>query len=236
VVTFGLDANDATYRATDLTTSLTGSSFTVHGPDGEIALESPLTGRFNVSNVLAALAAARALGVPTETCIKAIATAGQVPGRFQTVDAGQDFAVLVDYAHTPDSLENVLKAARDLTDRRLHVVFGCGGDRDRAKRPMMGEIAKRLADRVIVTSDNPRSEDPEAIIAEILSGTGPHVEHDADRRAAIQQAIAGAAPGDVLVIAGKGHEQGQEFENGRKIPFDDVTVALQALTGAALSR
>ena len=205
-------------------------------------LRSPLPGLFNVYNVLGALAAVRALGVSAETSRAAIETAGSVPGRFEPVDAGQDFAVLVDYAHTPDSLENVLKAARGLVDApgagngRVHVVFGCGGDRDRGKRPLMGEIAVRLADRVIVTSDNPRSEDPEAIIKEILVGTGPDTEHDADRRAAIHTAIAGARPGDVVVIAGKGHEQGQEFAGGRKIPFDDVSVAREALEGALAAR
>ena len=229
VITVAL-RGEADYRAVDVETGLDGSRFTVRRPDGEpLELRSPLRGEFNVSNVLGALAAARALGVSAETCAEAIATAGQVPGRFETVDAGQPFAVLVDYAHTPDSLENVLRAARGLTDGRLHVVFGCGGDRDRGKRPQMGEIARRLADRVIVTSDNPRSEDPEAIIAQILAGSGPGVAHDADRRAAIAQAVAGAAPGDVVVIAGKGHEQGQEFENGRTIPFDDVTVARDIL-------
>jgi len=227
---------EASYRASDVETDLTGSRFTVTGPDGVIHLKSPLPGLFNVYNVLGGVAAVRAVGVPIDVAAAAIETAGHVPGRFQPVDAGQDFAVLVDYAHTPDSLENVLRAARGLVaDKpggRIHVVFGCGGDRDRGKRPMMGEIATRLADRVIVTSDNPRSEDPEAIIQEILVGTGPHTEHDADRRAAINMAIAGAGPGDVVVIAGKGHEQGQEFEGGRKIPFDDVTIAREALTGA----
>jgi UDP-N-acetylmuramoyl-L-alanyl-D-glutamate--2,6-diaminopimelate ligase len=212
-----------------------GSRFTVRAPDCEIELITPLRGRFNVYNVLGAFAAARALDVPADTAALAIAGGGQVPGRFETVDEGQPFAVLVDYAHTPDSLENVLLAARNLTPGRLHVVFGCGGDRDRKKRPVMGGIARRLADRVIVTSDNPRSEDPEAIIEEILVGTGPDVEHEADRRIAIGQAIAGAQRGDVVVIAGKGHEQGQEFEGGRKLPFDDVTVAREALRGAALT-
>jgi UDP-N-acetylmuramoyl-L-alanyl-D-glutamate--2,6-diaminopimelate ligase len=169
------------------------------------------------------------LGVDAGTAIEAIAAAGQVPGRFQSVAEGQDYAVLVDYAHTPDSLENVLQAARPLTSGRLHVVFGCGGDRDRGKRPLMGEIAARLADRVIVTSDNPRSEDPAAIIDEILVGSGDGVEHEVDRRVAIDHAIASAEPGDVVVIAGKGHEQGQEFEGGRKIPFDDVTVVRESL-------
>jgi UDP-N-acetylmuramoyl-L-alanyl-D-glutamate--2,6-diaminopimelate ligase len=237
-VTFALD-RPADYRALNLETSLSGSRFTVQTPDGESTLTSPLRGRFNVYNVLGALAVARALGVAADTAAGAIAASGQVPGRFETVEEGQPFAVLVDYAHTPDSLNNVLQAARALLRAaagpepgRLHVVFGAGGDRDRAKRPMMGEIAKRLADRVIVTSDNPRSEDPEAIIAEILVGSGSDVEHNADRREAIAQAIAGAEPADVVVIAGKGHEQGQEFEAGRKIPFDDVTVAREILRGA----
>src|SRR6266404_4584801 len=125
-----------------------------------------LPGRIDVSNALAAIGAARTLGASLDTIVGSLATADRVPGRLQPVEEGQDFAVLVDYAHTPDSLENVLRAARGLTDNRLHVVFGCGGDRDRAKRPLMGEVATRLADRVIVTSDNPRSEDPESIVEE----------------------------------------------------------------------
>ncbi len=231
-ITFALNNPQATYRATDVETGLAGSSFTVESPDGQLTLSSPLRGTFNVYNVLAAFVTARTLGVPADTAAQAIQTAGQVPGRFETVDEGQPFAVIVDYAHTPDSLENVLNAARTLTENRLHVVFGAGGDRDRSKRPLMGEIAKRLADRVIVTSDNPRSEGPEAIIDEILAGSGPAVEHDTDRKAAIHAAIAEAEPGDVVVIAGKGHEQGQEFEAGRKLPFDDVTVAREALRSA----
>jgi UDP-N-acetylmuramoyl-L-alanyl-D-glutamate--2,6-diaminopimelate ligase len=235
VVTFALE-HPAAYRATGVQTDLVRSRFTVQAPDGRLELSSPLRGRFNVYNVLGALAVARALGVPADSCVAAIERAGQVPGRFQTVDEGQDFAVLVDYAHTPDSLENVLRAARALSVGRVHVVFGCGGDRDRGKRPIMGEIARRLADRVIVTSDNPRSEDPEAIIAQILAGAGSDVEHLVDRREAIAEAIAGAEAGDVVVIAGKGHEQGQEFEAGRKLPFDDVTVAREALRGPAIVR
>ena len=227
-ISFALD-HDASYRAGAVQTGLDGSHFAVRGPDGVFELSSPLTGRFNVSNVLGAFATARALGVSAGTAIDAIAGAGQVPGRFESVAEGQDYAVLVDYAHTPDSLQNVLEAARPLTTGRLHVVFGCGGDRDRGKRPLMGEIAARLADRVIVTSDNPRSEDPAAIIDEILAGSGGDVEHEVDRRVAIDRAIATAGPGDVVVIAGKGHEQGQEFEAGRKIPFDDVTVVRESL-------
>ena len=228
-ITYSLKRRDATYHAEHVVTDLHGASFILNGPDGAVELHTPLRGRFNVYNVLAAFAAARALAVPTETAAAALASAGQVPGRFQNVDEGQGFVVLVDYAHTPDSLENVLSAARELARGRLHVVFGCGGDRDRGKRPKMGQIAARLADRVIVTSDNPRSEDPEAIIAEILAGIDRPVEHDADRRAAIRAAVADAAPGDIVVIAGKGHEQGQEFEAGRKLPFDDVAVAREAL-------
>jgi len=234
-VTFALD-REAVYRAENVQIGLQGCQFTVRTPEAEIEVSSPLRGRFNVYNILGSLAAARAMGVSLDTAAAAVETAGQVPGRFEPVEEGQDFAVLVDYAHTPDSLENVLRAARALTDARVHVVFGCGGDRDRGKRPLMGAIAARLADHVIVTSDNPRSEDPEAIIEEILTGTGPGVRSDPDRRAAIAEAISGADRGDVVVIAGKGHEQGQEFAGGRKIPFDDVTVARDALRSAALSR
>ncbi len=225
---------DATYRAREVTTGLTGSELVLDGPDGVERLRSPLPGRFNVLNVLGAVAAVRALGVPMEAVAAALPAAGRVPGRFEPVDEGQDFAVLVDYAHTPDSLQNVLQAARGLTRGRVHCVFGCGGDRDRGKRPLMGSIARELADRVIVTSDNPRSEDPEAIVAEIMAGAagagvdGP-IESLIDRREAIGAALAGAERGDVVVIAGKGHEQGQEFERGRKLPFDDVTVARESL-------
>jgi len=228
LVTFAID-HDATYRATELDSGFGGSSFTALTPEGPIALTTPLPGRFNVLNVLGAVAAVRALGVPFETIAAALPQAGRVPGRFEPVDEGQPFAVLVDYAHTPDSLENVLKAARPLTRGTLWCVFGCGGDRDRGKRPLMGEIAARLADRTIVTSDNPRSEDPEAIVREIVAGIPGDVTVEVDRRAAIGRAIAEAREGDVVVIAGKGHEQGQEYENGRKIPFDDVTVAREAL-------
>jgi UDP-N-acetylmuramoyl-L-alanyl-D-glutamate--2,6-diaminopimelate ligase len=232
-VTFALDDKTATFRATDVRTGLEGSSFTVLSPDGAHRLTSPLCGRFNVYNVLGAFAAARTLGVPASTAAIAIENVDQIPGRFESIDESQSFLVLVDYAHTPDGLENVLSAARNLTDNQLHVVFGCGGDRDPGKRPLMGEIAARLADQVIVTSNNPRSEDPEAIIAEILSGTEREVAHTLDRRDAINDAIERARPGDVVVIAGKGHEQGQEFEAGRKVPFDDCDVAREALRSLA---
>jgi UDP-N-acetylmuramoyl-L-alanyl-D-glutamate--2,6-diaminopimelate ligase len=219
----------ADYRARDVEFDLMGSRFRCETPDGELELSSPLPGLFNVQNVLAAVAAARSLGVPAETIVAALPTFGRVPGRFEPVDEGQDFGVLVDYAHTPEALENVLVAAREVTRGRLHVVFGAGGDRDRGKRPLMGAAARRLADRVLVTSDNPRSEEPEAIVDEIMEGAGPEAERETDRRRAIALAIETAEPGDVVVIAGKGHEQGQEFENGRKEPFDDVGEARRAL-------
>jgi UDP-N-acetylmuramoyl-L-alanyl-D-glutamate--2,6-diaminopimelate ligase len=152
-----------------------------------------------------------------------------VPGRFEPVDAGQDFAVLVDYAHTPDGLENVLAAARGLAGtHRVIAVFGAGGDRDRGKRPLMGAAAAALADHVVVTSDNPRSEDPEAIVAEVLAGA-PGADAIVDRREAIAHAVGLARTGDVVVVAGKGHEQGQELAGGEKIPFDDVAVVREAL-------
>jgi UDP-N-acetylmuramoyl-L-alanyl-D-glutamate--2,6-diaminopimelate ligase len=203
-----------------------------------------MPGRFNVANALGALAAVHELkGADLDVLVAALERGVSVPGRFEPVDEGQDFAVLVDYAHTPDSLENVLCAARELAGSAVHerarviCVFGAGGDRDRGKRPLMGEIAARLADVVLVTSDNPRSEDPVRIIAEIMGGVelaerdarSPAVRSIADRAEAIAEAIARAERGDVLVIAGKGHEQGQEFADGRTLPFDDVTVARAAL-------
>jgi UDP-N-acetylmuramoyl-L-alanyl-D-glutamate--2,6-diaminopimelate ligase len=223
-ITFGIE-HDADYRAREIEFDFTGSRFTCETPGGSIEIRSPLPGLFNVQNALAAIAAVRTLGV------ERIELEGfePVPGRFEPVDEGQGFGVLVDYAHTPDSLENVLRAARELTDGRLHVVFGAGGDRDRGKRPLMGDAARRLADRVLVTSDNPRSEPPEAIIDEVIAGAGSDAEREVDRRRAIERVIAEAQPGDVVVIAGKGHEQGQEFADGRKEPFDDMTVAREAL-------
>jgi UDP-N-acetylmuramoyl-L-alanyl-D-glutamate--2,6-diaminopimelate ligase len=227
VITIGIESGDADLRATDIHSDFGGSTFRAGG----LELRTPLPGAFNVMNVLGAVAAVRALGVDDETIVAALPAAGRVPGRFEPVDAGQDFAVLVDYAHTPDSLENVLAAARPLTRGRLVCVFGCGGDRDRGKRPQMGEISARLADLTIVTSDNPRSEDPDAIVDEVLTGIADRSGTEAivDRQAAIERAIGLAQDGDVVVIAGKGHEQGQEFEGGRKLPFDDVQVAREVL-------
>jgi len=222
LLTFGL-ADDAEVRAEDLELGPRGARFRVGG----IELETRLRGRFNVENVLGAVAAARLLEISDDAIAYGVKELRGVPGRFEAVDEGQPFAVLVDYAHTPDSLENVLRTARDLAQNRVLCVFGCGGDRDRGKRPLMGRIATELADVAIVTSDNPRSEEPEAIIAEILEGAAD-AEVEPDRREAIARAIGEAGEGDVVVIAGKGHEQGQQFAD-RTIPFDDREVAREAL-------
>ncbi len=231
-VTFAIEA-EADYRAVDVATDSTGCDFIAVTPDGEFPARVPIPGRFNVLNALGAWAAARALGAAVETIPDSLAFAATAPGRFQPIEAGQPFGVVVDYAHKPDALEQVLLAARELASGKLIVVVGAGGDRDRGKRPIMGEIAARLADVALITSDNPRSEAPEAIIDEIVAGipASPHalVERDADRRASIVRAIGMAEAGDVVVIAGKGHEQGQEFENGRKEPFDDSEVAREAI-------
>ena len=234
VLTFSASGADgADFRAAEVSFDAAGSRFRCLGPGGEARVRMPLPGHFNVENALGAIGACHALGVPAEAAATALASAGLVPGRFEPVDGGQPFAVLVDYAHTPDSLKNVLEAARMLTEGRLIAVFGCGGDRDRDKRPLMGGIAARLADVCVVTSDNPRSEEPQAIIAEILTGMpGPEngqIEVEPDRRAAIALAFSVAAPGDTVVIAGKGHERGQELAGGRKIPFDDREVAREEL-------
>jgi UDP-N-acetylmuramoyl-L-alanyl-D-glutamate--2,6-diaminopimelate ligase len=227
-VTFGIDDGDL--RALDLRADATGSSFTLRSPDGEWPVRLALPGRFNVLNALGAWASARALGASPEPLLATLASPPAVPGRFEPVDEGQPFTVVVDYAHKPGALENVLLSARAITDGRVIVVFGAGGDRDRAKRPLMGEIGARLADLAIITSDNPRSEDPDAIVVEVAQGVREGaVELEVDRRAAIGRAVSIAREGDIVVIAGKGHEQGQEFEGGREEPFDDVTVAREAL-------
>ncbi|MFL6268596.1 MAG: UDP-N-acetylmuramoyl-L-alanyl-D-glutamate--2,6-diaminopimelate ligase, partial [Actinomycetes bacterium] len=233
VVTTGT-ADDADWRATEVAASLEGASFRVVSPAGDRPVRLRLAGHFNVANALGALAAADAVGIDLDTAVAGLEALAGVPGRFERVDAGQPFTVLVDYAHTPDSLENLLRAARAVTGERVIVVFGCGGDRDRAKRPLMGEIAGRLADVAVVTSDNPRSEPPEAIVAQVAEGVAASAGPDGylvevDRRAAIRAALAMAGPGDAVLVAGKGHEQGQEFTGGRKVPFDDRQVAAEEL-------
>jgi UDP-N-acetylmuramoyl-L-alanyl-D-glutamate--2,6-diaminopimelate ligase len=245
-VTFSALGANADFTAQDVALDASGAAFTANYPPiglkyayraenrpigGEVPVRTGLPGDFNVANALGAFAAAIALGASPEVAAEGLGRAEQVPGRFEPVDEGQSFAVLVDYAHTPDSLENVLRAARRLTEGRVIVVFGAGGDRDRDKRPKMGRAGAALSDLAIVTSDNPRSEDPDAIVAEVVAGIedGGSVEVEPDRRAAIALGLGSARPGDTVVIAGKGHEQGQEFENGRKAPFDDREVAREEL-------
>jgi UDP-N-acetylmuramoyl-L-alanyl-D-glutamate--2,6-diaminopimelate ligase len=195
-------------------------------PDDDLdGIQPKLKGSFNRANVLGAVWAARELGVGEEAIRSGVETLAGVPGRFESVDAGQPFAVIVDYAHTPDSLENVLRAARGL-GTRLTVVFGAGGDRDREKRPLMGRVARELADRAIVTTDNPRSEDPAAIAEQVAEGS---LEIVLDRREAIERALADARAGDVVVIAGKGADTEMELD-GRSIPFDDRQVAREVLS------
>ena len=233
LTTFGLDPA-ADVRAEDVRTRTGGLAFRVDGRD----VTSPLRGGFNVSNCLAAFASAGLVGVDPDDAIRGLASAGQVPGRMEPVDAGQDFLAVVDYAHTPDSIRTVLAAARPLATGRVIVVFGCGGDRDRAKRFPMGAAATEGADLTVITTDNPRSEDPLDIIAEVERGAaegGGRYVVEPDRRGAIRLALGHAHAGDVVVVAGKGHEAEQELAD-RSIPFDDRVVVreeLEALGGAA---
>ena len=198
--------------------------------DGNL-VELPMSGRFNVYNSLAAIAAVEPLGIGEEVAIEALKNFGGVKGRFQRVESEKDFTVIVDYAHTPDGLQNVLATAKEIVTGKLIAVFGCGGDRDKSKRAKMGEAAAALSDYVIVTSDNPRTEDPAAIIADILPGVrkmGTSYEVIEDRKAAIARGIALAQTGDIVVLAGKGHEDYQEIQ-GIKHPFDDYEIALALL-------
>jgi len=222
-VTFGW-AEDADVHPDETEQTPTGTRLRI----GDLELRTRLLGRFNVENVLGAVAAARLLELTDDAVAAGIESVTGVPGRFEAVDEGQPFAVVVDYAHKPDALEQVLQTARGLTEHRVVCVFGCGGDRDRGKRPEMGRIASELADVTIVTSDNPRSEDPEAIVAEVVTGATQPVEVEVDRRTAIERAIELAQPGDVVVIAGRGHEREQELAD-RRVPFDDREVARAAL-------
>jgi len=228
LLTFGF-ADDAELRPEELELDGNGARLRTGG----IELRTRLRGRFNVENVLAAVALGRLLEIGDDAIAAGVEGLDGVPGRFEAVDEGQPFAVVVDYSHKPEALENVLQTARELARGRVICVFGCGGDRDRAKRPLMGRIAGELADVAIVTSDNPRSEDPDAIIAEVLQGAD--LDSEPDRATAIERALSLARDGDVVLIAGKGHEQGQEFAD-RTVPFDDRDVARHLLRrlGAAL--
>ena len=223
LVTFGF-AEDADIRPEGLDLSGAVTTFSAAG----IPLRTRLRGRFNVENVLGVVAAAQLLRIPDDAIAAGVESVGGVPGRFEIVDEGQPFTVVVDYAHKPGALENVLRAARELASGRVLCVFGAGGERDAGKRPQMGRIASELADVPILTSDNPRSEDPAAIADQVLAGMSGEPQVELDRRAAIARAIELAEPGDVVVIAGKGHERGQEIA-GLIVPFDDREVAGEAL-------
>ena len=229
-VTYGI-RSDAHVKVMNFTQSLTGVRATLTTPQGKLEIESPLIGRTNLENILAAVATAEALGIPGEAVRQGVGDLKSVPGRFERVSEGQPFLVVVDYAHTDDALRNALTTARELTRNRLIVVFGCGGDRDRAKRPLMGEVAGSLSDLAVLTSDNPRTEDPIRIMNDALVGlqraNKPYLT-EADRRAAIGKALAEAVDGDVVLIAGKGHETYQVLKN-EIIPFDDREVARQLL-------
>lgn len=240
VVTYGIQ-RAADVRATSIQSTLEGLAFEIETPNGSMSIRSPLVGRPNVYNILGVSAAASALGISHRAIEAGLARLDGVPGRFQLVSATtDDVRVVVDYAHTDDALKNLLETARPLASGRLITIFGCGGDRDRTKRPLMGTVAARLSDLVVLTSDNPRSEDPIRIIDEIKLGIVPPADPSApkraatplvvnpDRRAAIEHAIRTAEPGDLVIIAGKGHEKYQVIGD-RTIPFDDVEIAQTAL-------
>jgi UDP-N-acetylmuramoyl-L-alanyl-D-glutamate--2,6-diaminopimelate ligase len=244
ITTFSAEGRrDADWRAADVRTGADGSTFRVIGPGGVAAdAAAALPGRFNVANALGAIVGLVESGVGLAAAVAGVAACPGVPGRLERVEAGQDFTVLVDYSHKPGAVEAVLGALRQVTLGNLTIVLGCGGDRDAAKRPLMGAAAARLADTAIFTSDNPRSEDPLSILDAMLSGalTVPpraraHVVVEPDRAAAIGLAIARAGPGDIVLIAGKGHETGQ-YVGPAVIPFDDREVAAEALSRQAAGR
>jgi UDP-N-acetylmuramoyl-L-alanyl-D-glutamate--2,6-diaminopimelate ligase len=227
-ITYGMGAR-ADFRASDFKVEMNGTSYRLDANDKSYLVRLPLIGRFNIYNSLAALAAAHAVGLDVRNAVLGLAKAPQIPGRLEAVPAKRKFHVFVDYAHTDDALLNVVKTCRDLNPSRLILVFGCGGDRDRTKRPLMGAVADQYADFAFITSDNPRKEDPEAILRDIEAGfTHKNYEKIVDRKAAITRAIAMAQPRDIVLIAGKGHEKYQEFRD-HTIPFDDVEIAGRAL-------
>jgi UDP-N-acetylmuramoyl-L-alanyl-D-glutamate--2,6-diaminopimelate ligase len=229
-LTYGLEGK-ALVTPTHVATSAKGTEAVVETPAGKLQIVSPLLGRANLANILAAISTGVAMGIASTRIEEGIASLQAVPGRFERIDEGQPFLVVVDYAHTDDALKNVLKTAREITRDRLIVLFGCGGERDRTKRPRMGEAAGTLADFVVLTSDNPRSEDPLLILADALVGlqrTGTSYIAEVDRGAAIRKALEEAREGDVVVLAGKGHETYQILKSG-KIDFDDREVARKVL-------
>ena len=228
VITYGMGMR-AEFRASNYRVESSGTSYQLDARGKSYLVRVPLIGRFNVTNSVAALAAANALGINLRDAVFSLGKSAQVPGRLELVPAKRQFQVFVDYAHTPDALGNVLKTLRDLEPNRLIAVFGCGGNRDRQKRPLMAEIVDRHADYAIITSDNPRKENPDTIVAEIEKGfRSTHYEKIVDRTQAINRAIELAQPRDIVLIAGKGHENYQEFAD-HTIPFDDIQVARRAI-------
>jgi UDP-N-acetylmuramoyl-L-alanyl-D-glutamate--2,6-diaminopimelate ligase len=228
VITYGV-APRADFRASNYRAEFTGTSYHLEARGKSYLVRVPLIGRFNVTNSMAALAAANALGINLRNAVLSLAKAPQVPGRLELVPAKRKFQVFVDYAHTPDALANVLRTLRELQPNRLIAVFGCGGDRDRQKRPLMAEMVDRLADYSIITSDNPRKEEPSAIINEVEKGfRSNRYEKIIDRTEAINRAVALAHSRDIVLVAGKGHENYQEFAD-YTIPFDDIQVARRAI-------
>ena len=229
-------ASGADFTAEEVRLSLEGTRFRARTPFGVFEMQTPLLGRFSVQNALGAFGASHALGLPPDAVQRGIASLKGVPGRMERIDAGQDFTVLVDYAHTDDALKNLLEAVRELEPRRVITVFGCGGDRDRSKRPLMGAVAARLSDVVILTSDNPRSEPPETIIEDVRRGIPSSRAEETrvviDRREAIARALELGREGVVVVIAGKGHETRQVLRE-RTVPFDDRQVVREILTHPA---
>src|SRR5881398_2125049 len=228
VVTYGMSAR-ADFRASNYRVEFSGTSYQLDAHGKSYLVRVPLIGRFNVANSVAALAAANALGINLREAVLSLGRSPQVPGRLEMVPAKRQFQVFVDYAHTPDALLNVLKTLRELEPHRLIVVFGCGGNRDREKRPLMGAVVDQNANHAIVTSDNPRKEDPDKIIAEVEKGfRGNHFDKITDRAQAISRAIEIAQPRDIVLIAGKGHENYQEFAD-HTVPFEDIQVARRAV-------
>ncbi|MCZ0755531.1 UDP-N-acetylmuramoyl-L-alanyl-D-glutamate--2,6-diaminopimelate ligase [Anoxybacillus sp. J5B_2022] len=228
VITYGIET-ESDIMAKDIDITPSGMAFTLVTPAETVRIQTKLIGRFNVYNILAATAACLVSGVALSSIVEAVEEIAGVPGRFETVDEGQNFTVIVDYAHTPDSLENVLKTIRQFAKRKVYVVVGCGGDRDRTKRPLMAQIAVRYADVAIFTSDNPRSERPEAILKDMESGVeGELYISIVDRKEAIRYAIQQAQEGDVILIAGKGHETYQIIGE-QVLHFDDRLVAREAM-------
>ena len=236
-LTYGFSSN-ADVKVREYLQHVSGLSIALITPEGEVKIESALLGRVNVMNLLAATATAIGMGLPMASIQQGIRDLPAVPGRFQKIDEGQPFLVVVDYAHTDDALQNVLQTARELTKNRLIVLFGCGGERDRTKRPIMGELAGRLSDFAVLTSDNPRSEDPILIMNDVLVGlqkTGKPYLAEVDRAIAIRKAIEEAREGDVVVLAGKGHETYQVLQQGT-IPFNDCEITRQVLRELGFER